>query len=177
MTFDFGASISYFSYHQYWYVSQTRRVCKPMQTFEVNLFSHTNFCIKWCVRYSEHTLILTKRGSWGVGGGATTSEDLFVFVVFLIIKVCRRTSDHLSVFVVFLIFLFYFSLQQIFSNGFSVISHPISMTFGMLIALDETNRLNKSIGPGVGTRRGTKVLLCFIIGKTLYTVRRDKNFT
>ena len=35
----------------------------------------------------------------------------------------------------------------------------------------------KSIGPGVGTRRGPKVLLCFIIGKTLYTVRRDKNFT
>ena len=27
------------------------------------------------------------------------------------------------------------------------------------------------------TRRGPKVLLCFIIGKTLYTVRRDKNFT
>ena len=35
----------------------------------------------------------------------------------------------------------------------------------------------KSIGPGVGTGCGPKVLLCFIIGKTLYTVRRDKNFT
>ena len=35
----------------------------------------------------------------------------------------------------------------------------------------------KSIGQGVGIRRGPKVLLCFIIGKTLYTVRRDKNFT
>ena len=54
------------------------------------------------------------------------------------------------------------------------------MKFGMLIVLDETNRLNiffKSIGPGVGIRRGPKFLLCFIIGKTLYTVRRDKNFT
>ena len=54
-----------------------------------------------------------------------TSEDLSVFVVFLIIKVCRRTSEDLSVFVVFLIIfiiLSYFSLQQIFSNGFSVIS-------------------------------------------------------
>ena len=30
---------------------------------------------------------------------------------------------------------------------------------------------------GVGTGRGPKVLLCFIIGKTLYSVRRDKNFT
>ena len=35
----------------------------------------------------------------------------------------------------------------------------------------------KSIGPGVGTGCGPKNLLCFIIGKTLYTVRRDKNFT
>ena len=77
-----------------------------------------------------------------------TSEDLSVFVVFLIIfiiKVCRRTSEDLSVFVVFLIIfiiLSYFSLQQIFSNDFSVISQPISMKFGMLIVLDETNRLN-----------------------------------
>ena len=31
------------------------------------------------------------------------------------------------------------------------------------------------IGLGVGTRRGPKVLLCFIIGITLYTGRRDKN--
>ena len=80
----------------------------------------------------------------------------------------------------FLIFLFYFSLQQIFSNDFSVISQPISIKFGMLIVLDETKEPEynfKSIEPGVGTGRGPKVLLCFIIGKTLYTVRRDKNFT
>ena len=34
----------------------------------------------------------------------------------------------------------------------------------------------KSIGPEVGIRLGPRVLLGFIIGKTLYTVRRDKNF-
>ena len=33
-----------------------------------------------------------------------------------------------------------------------------------------------SIEPRVRIRRGPKVLLCFIIGKTLYTVRRNKNF-
>ena len=67
-----------------------------------------------------------------------------VFVVFLIIfiKVCRRTSEDLSVFVVFLIFLFYFSLQQIFSNGFSVISHPILIKFNRFIVLDERKSLN-----------------------------------
>ena len=71
-------------------------------------------------------------------------------------------------------FLSYFSLQQIFSNGFSVISQPISIKFGMR----RTGRIFfKSIEPGVGIRRGLKVLLCFIKGKTLYTVRRDKNFT
>ena len=42
---------------------------------------------------------------------------------------------------------------------------------------EQTEYFFKSIGPGVGIRRGPKVLLCFIIGKTLYTVRRDKNFT
>ena len=36
----------------------------------------------------------------------------------------------------------YFSLQQIFSNGLSVISQPISIKFGMLIVLDETNSKN-----------------------------------
>ena len=42
---------------------------------------------------------------------------------------------------------------------------------------EPTEYFFKSTGPGVGIRRGPKVLLCFIIGKTLYTVRRDKNFT
>ena len=61
-----------------------------------------------------------------------------------IIKVCRRTSEDLSVFVVFLIIfiLSYFSLQQIFSNDFSVISQPISIKFGRFIVLDETKSLN-----------------------------------
>ena len=39
-------------------------------------------------------------------------------------------------------FLFYFSLQQIFSNDFSVISQPISIKFGRYIVLDETKSLN-----------------------------------
>ena len=98
--------------------------------------------------------------------------------MFLIFKGLPTTSEYLSVFVVFLIFLFYFSLQQIFSNDFSVISQPISIKFGRIIVLDKTKSLNIIIkGPGVGTGRGPKVLLCFIIGKTLYAVRRDKNFT
>ena len=74
----------------------------------------------------------------------------------------------------------YFSLPPPASRDYSVISQPILMKFGMLTVLDKTNRLNiffKSIGPGVGTGRGPKILLCFIIGQTLYTVRRDKNFT
>ena len=38
--------------------------------------------------------------------------------------------------------LFYFSLQPPACCDFSIISQPISMKFGMLIVLDETNRLN-----------------------------------
>ena len=88
---------------------------------------------------------------------------------------CRVPTGSILVF-----FSFFFSLPPPASRDFSVISQPTLMKFGMLIVLDEANRLNiffKSIGPGVGTGRGPKVLLCFIIGKTLYTVRRDKNFT
>ena len=42
---------------------------------------------------------------------------------------------------VFFIILSYFSFQPPVSLDLSVISQPISMKFGMLIVLDETNRL------------------------------------
>ena len=63
---------------------------------------------------------------------------------FSFIKGLPTTSEDLSVFVLFFIFflLSYFSLQQIFSNDFSVIAQPISMKFGMFIVLDETKSLN-----------------------------------
>ena len=74
----------------------------------------------------------------------TQSADLSVFVLFFLFKVCQTQSADLSVFVLFFLFfiLFYFSLQPPASLDFSVISQPISMKFGMLIVLDETNRLN-----------------------------------
>ena len=110
---------------------------------------------------------------------------LFLFCFFFFFKGLPTTSEDLSVFVLFLIIFFiiilsYFSLPPRACRNFAVISQPISMKFGMLIVLDKTNRLNiffKSIEAGVGIRRGPKFLLYFIIGKTLYTVRRDKNFT
>ena len=76
--------------------------------------------------------------------------------------------------------LFYFSLPPTcvsrflpyFSTNLAEIWHVDSPWWD-----EQTEYFCKSIGPGVGTRRGPKVLLCFIIGKTLYTVRRDKKFT
>ena len=56
------------------------------------------------------------------------------------LKVCLTQSADLSVFVLFL--LSYFSLQPPVCCDFSIISQPISMKFGMLLVLDETNRLN-----------------------------------
>ena len=79
-----------------------------------------------------------------------------------------------------LVFFFHiFPYHPTACRDFSVAYQPISVKFGMFIVLDETNRMNnffKSIGPEVGIRLGPRVLLGFIIGKTLYTVRRDKNF-
>ena len=76
--------------------------------------------------------------------------------------------------------LFYFSLPPTcvsrflpyFSTNLAEIWHVDSPWWD-----EQTEYFCKSIGPGVGTRRGPKVLLCFIIGKTLCTVRRDKKFT
>ena len=94
------------------------------------------------------------------------------------IKVCQTQSADLSVFVLFFL-LSYFSLPPSASLDFSLISQPISMKFGMLIVLDETKRclkfqVNRTRGRD---RAWSQNLLCFIIGITLYTVRRDKNFT
>ena len=62
---------------------------------------------------------------------------------------------------------------------FSFFSELISMTFGMFIVLDKMNRCLKFQVNRTRCRDkcGTKILVCFIIGKTRYTVRRDKNFT
>ena len=111
-----------------------------------------------------------------------TSEDLSVFVVFPI-KGLPTTSEDLSVFVLFLLFIIlsflFFSTAdflQRFLRYFSTNLNEIWQVYSPW--WDEEPEYNlKSIGPGVGIRRGPKVLLCFIIGKTLYTVRRDKSFT
>ena len=90
-----------------------------------------------------------------------------------------NTLDWSSLVLLFFLSFLFFStadfLQRFlryFSTNLNEIWHVYSPWW------DEVPEYNfKSIGPGVGTRLGSKVLLCFIIGKTLYTVRRDKNFT
>ena len=70
----------------------------------------------------------------------------------------------------------YFYLPPPASLDCSIISHPISGKFGMWIVLDETNRCLKfQVNRTRGRDRAWSQ--SFIIGKTLYTVRRDKNFT
>ena len=115
------------------------------------------------------------------------ARNCVLYETWLIFTFLLRSADKvgrpfcfLFCFLLFFFFFLIFLYRSPASRDFSVISQPISMKFGMLIVLDETNRLNiffKSIRLGVGIRRGPKILLCFIIGKTLYTVRRDKNFT
>ena len=99
------------------------------------------------------------------------------------IKVCLTQSADLSVFVLFFLFFYYSFL--FFSTATCVLRflHHFSTNLDEIWHVDrpwwdeQTEYFFKSIGPGVGIRRGPKVLLCFIIGKTLYTVRRDKKFT
>ena len=82
----------------------------------------------------------------------------FLFLLcFLFLKVCqqrRKTFLFLFYFFFLLFFLSYFSLQQIFSNDFSVISQPISMKFGMFIVLDETKSLNIISSQDQGSGQG-----------------------
>ena len=102
-----------------------------------------------------------------------------------LVKVCRqsrKTFLFLFCFLLIIIIFFilsYFSLPPPASLDFSFISQPISMKFGMTIVRDVTKRclkfqVNRTRGRD---RAWSQSLLCFIIGKTLYTVRRDKNFT
>ena len=99
------------------------------------------------------------------------------------IKVCLTQSADLSVFVLFFLFFYYSFL--FFSTATCVLwfLRHFSTNLDEIWQVDspwwdeQTEYFFKSIGPGVGIRRGPKVFLCFIIGKTLYTVRRDKNFT
>ena len=108
---------------------------------------------------------------------------LFCFFFFFIIKVCQTQSADLSVFVLFFLFFYYSFL--FFSTATCVLRflHYFSTNLDEIWHVDspwwdeQTEYFFKSIGPGVGIRRGPIVLLCFIIGKTLYTVLRDKNFT
>ena len=116
-------------------------------------------------------------------GLPTTSEDLPVFVVFLIFKVCRlRRKTFLFFCFLFLLFFLsflFFSTADFLQRFLSYFSTDLDQIWHVHSPWwDEEPKYNfKSIGPGVWTGRGPKVLLCFIIGKTLYTVRRDKNFT
>ena len=102
----------------------------------------------------------------------------------ILLKVCRqRQKTFLFLFsffflLFFLSFLFFSTAEflqrclRYFSTNLYEIRHVYSPWW------DEEPEYNfKSIGPGIGTRRGPKVLLCSIIGKTLYTKRRDNNFT
>ena len=101
----------------------------------------------------------------------------------IFIKVCQTQSADLSVFVLFFLFFYYSFL--FFSTATCVLRflHYFSTNLDEIWHVDspwwdeQTEYFFKSIGPGVGIRRGPIVLLCFIIRKTLYTVRRDKNFT
>ena len=89
---------------------------------------------------------------------STDCRDIFLYLIkakpwslmyqsLMFIKVCRQSrKTFLFLFCYFLLLFFfllsYFSLPPPASRDFSVISQPISMKFGMLIVLDETNRLN-----------------------------------
>ena len=144
-----------------------------------------NFIFKVC-RQSRKTFLflfcfffflLFLRSAW-------RSQQTFLFLFcFFLFKVCQTQSADLSVFVLFFLFFYYSFL--FFSTATCVLRflHYFSTNLDEIWHVDspwwdeQTEYFFKSIGPGVGIRRGPKVLLCFIIGKTLYTVRRDKNFT
>ena len=91
--------------------------------------------------------------------------------ILAVIKVCQTQSADLSVFVLFFLFFYYSFLffstatcvlrfLHYFSTNLDEIWHVHSPWWD-----EQTEYFFKSIGPGVGIRRGPIVLLCFIIGK------------
>ena len=107
-----------------------------------------------------------------------------VLVIIIIILRSAWRSQQTFLFLFCFFFFFYYSFLffstatcvlwflNLFSTNLDEIWHVDSPWWD-----EQTEYFFKSIGPGVRLWRGPKVLLCFMIGKTLYTVRRDKNFT
>ena len=126
-------------------ISQQRKYITLLNNFKFYrdlmlwIFQHITEDMVRITLTSTHfrNLFSGKEGDLPVG-----KPDRFNSSVVFLIKGLPTTSEDLSVFVVFLIFLFYFSLQQIFSYDFSVISQPMSIKFGRFIVLDETKSLN-----------------------------------
>ena len=123
------------------------------------------------------SLVLLLRSAW-----RSEQTFLFLFCFFLLLRSADKVGRpfcfcSVSSYYFFSSFLFFFTATceprflRHFSTNLYEIWHVDSPWW------DEQTEYFKSIGLGVGTGRGPKVLLCFIIGQTLYTVRRDKNFT
>ena len=112
---------------------------------------------------------------------------LFLFCFFIIFLLLLRSAwrSQQTFLFLFCFFLFFYYSFLFFSTATCVLQflRQFSTNLDEIWHVDspwwdeQTEYFFKSIGPGVGTGRGAKVLLCFIIGKTLYTLRRDKNFT
>ena len=92
---------------------------------------------------------------------------------------CRKTFLFLFCFFFLLLFssFFFFLTATCVSRSLPYASIYLDDILHVYSPRWDEQMLEISIGLGVGTRRGDKFLLCFIIGKPLYTVRKDKNFT
>ena len=107
----------------------------------------------------------------------------FLFLLCFLLFLLRSADVRRKTFLFLLCFLLFFNLFFSTAGFLQRFLHYFSTDLDQIWQAhspwwDKESEYNfNSIGPGVGTGRGPKVLLCFIIGKTLYTVRRDKNFT
>ena len=156
---------------------ELRQTCQPviLSTCQLAHLLHARCFVP--NKIVQHYRLLLLRSAW-----RSQQTFLFLFCFFFL-----RSADKVgrpfcfcsvSYYYFFSSFLFFFTATceprflRHFSTDLDDIWHVDSPWWG-----EQTEYFFKSIGPGVGIRRGPKVLLCFIIGKTLYTVRRDKNFT
>ena len=118
--------------HTFWMFLRSAR--RSLQTF---LFLFCFFFLKVCRQRRKTFLFLRSADKVG-------RPFCFCSVSYYLRSARRSLQTFLFLFCFFLFFiiLFYFSLQPPACCDFSIISQPISMKFGMLIVLDETNRLN-----------------------------------
>ena len=143
-------------------------------------FYHKNHIYPF--RYFQFIKVSGATARWPFTDSAVPSSLLLLFLflfLFLLRSARLRRQTFMFLFCLLCIIIIFVFLSSAAFPDISINFYAIAFIFGLTIVLDKKNmsfkfQVNRTRGRD---RAWSQSLLYFIIGKTLYTMRRDKNFT